>query len=162
MAKRIFGTLVLGLVIAFGCSREPLRQQPDSSLPLTNAAPIDLNASIARAKAENKVVFLDFTGSDWCPPCIELREKIFSQPEFQAYAQSNLIFLTVDFPSKFRLPPDAGATNDLISAQFAAQGVPTLVALDGDGKEIWRHLGPFDGGAKKLEEELATARAKPK
>jgi protein disulfide-isomerase len=162
MTKRILGILLLGLIIAFGCSREPMHQKAASSAPLTNTVPIDLQASIARAKAENKIVFMDFTGSDWCPPCIEMHEKIFSQPEFQAYAQSNLVFLTVDFPSKFRLSPDAGATNDLLSIQFDAEGVPILLALDGDGKEIWRHRGILDGGPKKLEEELAAARSKSK
>jgi len=162
MFKRILGILLLGLIIAFGCSRGPMHQQADSSVPLTNAAPIDLKAAVAKAKAENKIVFLDFTGSDWCPPCIELREKIFSQPEFMTYAESNLVLLTVDFPLKFRLPPDAGATNDLLSAQFDAEGVPTFVALNGDGKEIWRHRGYIDGGFEELKSGLDEAKAKPK
>jgi protein disulfide-isomerase len=162
MTKRILGIAILGLIIAFGCSHEPMRQQADPSVPLTNAAPIDLNSAVAKAKAENKIVFLDFTGSDWCPPCIEMHEKIFSQPKFLTYAESNLIFLTVDFPLKFRLPPDAGATNDLLSARFDAEGVPTFVALNGDGKEIWRHLGSIDGGFKELKSDLDEAKARPK
>ena len=162
MIKRVLGIFILALIIAFGCSRGPMREQTDTALPLTNSPPINLKLSIARAKAENKIVFMDFNGPDWCPPCIELHEKVFSQLEFQAYAESNLVFLSVDFPQKYRLPPDASATNDLLAAQFDVEGFPTLVALNGEGKEIWRHLAAFDGGIKELENELAAARAKAK
>jgi len=162
MIKRVLGISILGLFIAFGCSREPMREQANPSSPVTNSPPVDLNAAIARAMAENKIVLMDFTGSDWCPPCIELHTKVFSQPEFQGYAESNLVFLTVDFPSKFHLPPDASATNDLLAAKFSAEGLPTLVALDGTGKEIWRHLGYIEGGFKELQSSLDTAKLKTK
>jgi thioredoxin-related protein len=70
--------------------------------------------------------------------------------------------LSVDFPQKYRLPPESNATNDLLAAQFDVEGFPTLVALNGEGKEIWRHPAAFDGGIKELEDELAAARAKAK
>lgn len=137
-----------------------MHEQADASAPLTNAAPIDLDAAIAQARAGNKLVLLDFTGSDWCPPCMELHDRIFSQPEFRSYAASNLVFLTVDFPQKYRLSPDAGKTNDLLATKFDVEGFPTLVALDGNGKELWRHLGYVDGGFKELRNDLAAAGGK--
>ena len=162
MMKRVLGISILGLVIAFGCSREPMREQASSSTAVMNSAPIDLPAAVAQARTENKIVLLDFTGSDWCPPCMELHEKVFSRPEFQNYAQSNLVFVTVDFPQKFHLPPDASATNDLLSTQFKIEGFPTLIALNGSGAEIWRHLGYIDGGFKELQSSLDTAKSKAK
>lgn len=134
--------------------------QADPPGPATTAAPIDLNTSIARAHADNKIVLLDFTGSDWCPPCMELQKEVFSQPEFQAYAASNLVFLVVDFPSRFRLPPEASATNDLLSQKFGIEGYPTLVALNGEGKQIWQHVGFMEGGPKALISTLDAARGK--
>jgi protein disulfide-isomerase len=91
---------------------------------------------------------------------MELHDKVFSRSEFQAYAESNLVFLVVDFPQKFHLPADAGATNELLAAKFNIEGFPTLVALDGDGKELWRHLGYIDGGLKELTDNLAAVRSK--
>jgi thiol:disulfide interchange protein len=152
----------VGLAILAACSPSPPREQTNASTPLTNAPPIQLDRALAQAKAGNKLVFLDFTGSDWCPPCMKLHEKIFSRPEFQAYAESNLVLLVVDFPQKFHLSADAGATNEFLSAKFNIQGFPTLVALDADGKEIWRHLGYIDGGLKELTDDLAAARSKAK
>jgi thiol-disulfide isomerase/thioredoxin len=137
-----------------------MREQTNASTPLTNTPPVNLTSALAQAKAGNKLVLLDFTGSDWCPPCMELHDKVFSRSEFQAYAESNLVFLVVDFPQKFHLPADAGATNELLAAKFNIEGFPTLVALDGDGKELWRHLGYIDGGLKELTDNLAAVRSK--
>lgn len=158
MTKKILGILVLGLIIAFGCSREPA----DASAPVANSEPVDLTGAIARAKTENKLVLMDFTGSDWCPPCMALHREIFSKREFGKYAESNLVFLVVDFPKKFHLPPNAGATNDLLLGKFNVEGFPTLVALDGQGKEVWRHLGFMDGGPQQLAATLDGLKTKAK
>lgn len=148
------------LALIAGCSRDPMQEQLDKGLPLTNTPPINLNAAVARARAEHKIVLLDFTGSDWCPPCMKLQKEIFSQPEFQKYAASNLVFLVVDFPLKFRLPPETALTNNNLARKFNVDGPPTLIALNGKGKEIWKHLGPIDGGPQKLFAELEAAKKK--
>ena len=150
IASLVFSLALLGFFILEGCAPAPVHDQ----------APIDLNAAVIRAKADHKLVLLDFTGSDWCPPCMRLHKEIFSKPEFEAYAATNLIFLTVDFPRKFQLTPDARSTNDVLAAKFNIEGYPTLVALDGEGKEIWRQLGSLDGGLKELAADIASAKAK--
>src|ERR1017187_4807538 len=58
----------------------------------------DVPAALARAKAENKTVLLDFTGSDWCGWCMRLKAEVFDQPEFSTYAHANLILVELDFP----------------------------------------------------------------
>ncbi len=37
----------------------------------------DINAAVARAKADNKFLMLDFTGSDWCGWCQKLKAEVF-------------------------------------------------------------------------------------
>jgi protein disulfide-isomerase len=145
MIKRILEFSTLGLLILAGCAPRPVQEQADSSLPLSNSPPIDLNAALVRAKSENKLVVLDFTGTDWCGPCIQLREEVFAQPEFQSYAGSNLVFLAVDFPAKYRLSNEANATNDFLAAKFRVSGFPTVIALDGNGKKLWQQDG-YDPG----------------
>ena len=46
----------------------------------------DYGKALEKAKAENKRVLLDFTGSDWCGPCIQFRKRVLSRPDFAAYA----------------------------------------------------------------------------
>ena len=109
-----------------------------SNAVATNAAPINLKAEIARAKAENKLLLLEFGSSDSCPPCIIFQQEVFSKPEFLTYEKSNLVFVRLDFPQRTPLSPDIQSTNVLLAQQFEAFAFPTFVALDRDGKEFWR------------------------
>ena len=38
----------------------------------------DLPTALAKAKAEQKMVLLDFTGSDWCGWCIKFNKEVLS------------------------------------------------------------------------------------
>src|SRR4030088_2686470 len=60
----------------------------------------DYAKALQMAKAQNKRVLLDFTGSDWCGPCIELRKQVFSRPDFRTYADKNLVLVEVDYPQR--------------------------------------------------------------
>ena len=103
-----------------------------------SAIPVNLNAEVERAKAEEKLLFMEFGSSDSCPPCIELQNKVFSKAEFQNYAETNLVFVRLDYPLQTKLPPEVQATNELLAVQFEAWAFPTFVALDHEGKEFWR------------------------
>ena len=104
----------------------------------TNAPPVNLAAEITRAKSEHKLLLLEFGSSDACPPCERFQQEVFSTPQFEAYAASNLDFVHLDFPLKTDLRPDTMATNTLLSRQFDQNVFPTFIALDGSGKEFWR------------------------
>ena len=51
----------------------------------------DYNKAVERAKAENKAILLDFTGSDWCGWCMKMKEETLGTPQFTAYARQNLV-----------------------------------------------------------------------
>ena len=38
------------------------------------------------AKAENKLILLNFSGSDWCGPCIQLKKEVFESETFKTFA----------------------------------------------------------------------------
>jgi thioredoxin-related protein len=105
---------------------------------MVNATPANLSSAIAQAKAENKLLLLEFGSSDSCPPCMLFEQEVFSKPEFMEYGKTNLVFVRIDFPAKSKLPSDVETTNVLLGAQFEASAFPTFVALDKDGKEFWR------------------------
>jgi protein disulfide-isomerase len=122
---------LLTLAAALLCScREPKS--------LVNTAPVNLPAEIERARAEHKLLLLEFGSSDSCPPCIAFERKVFSTSEFDAYAESNLVFVRLDFPFRAELPPATQATNDSLARQFDVPAFPTFIALDSHGKEYWR------------------------
>lgn len=114
----------------------------------------DLPKAQAQAKAEKKLVMLDFTGSDWCGWCIKLNKEVFSQPEFAEYAKQNLVCVEVDFPNKKQLSAAQIAANDALSKKYNIQGYPTIIVLDGEGKKVGE-LGYMKGGPKAFTAELA-------
>ena len=108
---------------------------------MVDATPANLLAAIAQAKAENKMLLLEFGSSDSCAPCMALEAQVFSKPEFLEYARSNLVFVRIDFPDRSKLPADVTATNALLGVQFDIKGFPTFIALNHEGREAWRTEG---------------------
>jgi protein disulfide-isomerase len=105
----------------------------------------DMPQALALAKKENKLILMDFTGSDWCGWCKKLKAEVFSKPEFNTYAATNLVLVELDFPRDKKLPPQTVAANEKLQTKYGVQGFPTIVVLDTSGKEIWR-LGGYAPG----------------
>jgi protein disulfide-isomerase len=109
------------------------------------------------AKSQNKLLLMDFTGSDWCGWCIMLEKEIFSKPEFQEYARKNLVLLELDFPRGKKLPAETLEQNQRLAVKHHIQGFPTMVILDGSGKEL-AQLGYMRGGPAALIAQLEKLR----
>ena len=62
----------------------------------------EVEAALVIAKKEKKSVMLEFTGSDWCPPCIMMGKKVFSKEEFVEAASKNYVLVHLDFPRRQR------------------------------------------------------------
>ncbi len=116
----------------------------DSSAWLT-----DLPKAQEQAKAEKKLVLMDFTGSDWCPPCKALYKNVLSQPEFLEYAKKHLVLVEVDFPNKKPQSEELKKANAALQEKFKIEAYPTIVVLNSEGKEIHRKSGY--GGATVKE-----------
>lgn len=113
----------------------------------------DLPKAQAKAKAENKLVLMDFTGSDWCPWCIKLNKEVFSKPEFIEYAKKNLVTVEVDFPRTKTQTPEQKKANQALQEKYKIEGYPTVVVLNSEGKKVGE-LGYQPGGPKPFVEEL--------
>ena len=110
----------------------------------------DYKKALEEAKAGNKLLLLNFTGSDWCGWCIRLDKDVFSQPDFQAYASKNLVLLELDFPWPGGSRAQAQAAelkkqNEELAHQYQINGFPTLVVLDGNGQKLWEFEGYLPG-----------------
>ena len=105
----------------------------------------DYDKAVATAKAEKKMVLLDFTGSDWCSWCMKLDKEVFSKKEFKDYAKENLVLMEVDFPQTKPQPKKLQEQNEKLKNEHAIQGYPTIVVLNSDGKKVGE-LGYMEGG----------------
>jgi thioredoxin-related protein len=114
----------------------------------------DLPKALEQAKAENKIVLLDFTGSDWCVWCMKFDNDVLSQPEFASYAKTNLVMVMLDFPNAKPQSDSVKEVNKDLQDKFKVNGFPTYVALTSDGKEIGRQVGYLQGGPQAFIIEL--------
>jgi protein disulfide-isomerase len=120
----------------------------------------DLPKAEAQAKSENKIVLMDFTGSDWCPWCIKFKKDVLDTPEFTAYSAKNVVLVELDFPNKKVQTDDLKKANSALKDKYNIEGFPTLVALDQNGKEIGRQVGYSEGGPSAFIAKLEKFRAK--
>ena len=121
----------------------------------------DYQKALAQAKAENKAVLLDFTGSDWCGWCIKMVKETLSQKEFTDYAAKNLVLVEVDFPNKKQLSDDTKKQNAELQEKYEAKGFPTFVLLDKDGKQLGKQVGYLAGGPSAFIAKLESFKGAP-
>jgi thioredoxin-related protein len=126
--------------------------------PAAEAWETDYKAALAQAEKENKLILLDFTGSDWCTWCMKLDKDVFSQPEFSKFATTSLVLVKLDFPARKPLSDSLKAQNNALASKFGVEGFPTLVLVDAAGKEVGRHVGYLAGGPDSFINWVETAR----
>ena len=95
----------------------------------------DFAAAKQQAANENKSLLMDFTGSDWCPPCIAMRKNVFTKKEFIEAASKNFILVELDFPKKDK---ELAEKNQPHAEKYQIEGFPTVILLDSEGKEFTR------------------------
>lgn len=110
------------------------------------------DASLKQAAAEKRLVLLEFTGSDWCPPCKKQAQDVFAQPAFEEFAKENLVPVKLDFPRRSDQSPEIKAANQALSQKYNIEGFPTLILLDSQGAELAREVGYGGGGVEAFIE----------
>ena len=93
----------------------------------------------ALAVKEHRHILLNFSGSDWCGPCILLRKDILDQPAFMQLADTTLILVNADFPRQKRnqLTPEQQRLNDQLADRYNSRGqFPLTLLLTAEGKVL--------------------------
>jgi thioredoxin-related protein len=118
----------------------------------------DYKKAQQEAKASNKILLLNFTGSDWCGWCKKFDKEVLSQPQFQDYARDNLVIVELDFPRAKQQTPELKKQNRELAQQYEIVGFPTIVVLSADGQKIWRYDGYFPDGPAAFIAQLQKLR----
>jgi thioredoxin-related protein len=114
----------------------------------------DWNKAQEEAKTNHKLLFLNFTGSDWCGWCIKFDKDVLSQPQFKNFAHDNLVLVELDFPRKKSQPTEEKKQNVQLAQQYEVLGFPTIVVLNSSGQKVWQFDGYFPGGPEAFIEQL--------
>src|SRR5574341_850532 len=90
---------------------------------------LGFDAACTAAKAENKVVLIDFF-TTWCPPCKKLDQVTWKDESVLAWLRSKTVPLKVD-----------AEENEELARRFRVDAYPSLVFVQPDGKELGRIVG---------------------
>lgn len=90
-----------------------------------------LSDVLQKAKSENKLLMVDVL-TDWCKWCVELDNKVYSDPEVSNFANTKQI--------NFKIDAEKGEGIDF-AKKYKISGYPTVLFLDGGGNEIDRIYG---------------------
>ena len=99
----------------------------------------------ATATKEHKYILLNFSGSDWCGPCIRMHKEVFDNDAFQQFATQKLVMMNADFPrqKKNQLAKDLQKQNDQLADKYNSKGsFPMTALLDANGNILrsWEGL----------------------
>jgi thioredoxin-related protein len=104
------------------------------------------NFELAQKKAVEKhqLILLNFSGSDWCGPCIRLKREFFENESFRQFADTSLVLVNADFPrlKKNELSRELTKQNESLADKYNPKGrFPFTLVIDEKGKV----LRSFDG-----------------
>ena len=122
---------------------------------------MDFEKAKAQAAKEEKSILMEFTGSDWCPPCKALAKNVLTQDVFKTEMPKNFVLLKLDSPrDKSKQTPEEIEQYKVLSAKYGIQGVPTIFLADAKGRPYYQTVGysgaPADKYVANLKEQLGT------
>ena len=123
--------------------------------------PIQWEPSFEHAKVlaseKNELILLNFSGSDWCVPCISLRKDFLESEAFTDFAAENLILVNADFPRKKKSQGDPAQIkrNASLAEQYNPNGIfPRTLLLNAEGKVLKTWEGKPKGSVDEWIAEL--------
>lgn len=109
----------------------------------------DFSAALKQAKAEKKIVFVDFW-AEWCGPCKRMTSEIFSLPEVGEYFNTRFVCIKVD--------TDVPVNKELVD-KYKVTSLPTMAFIAADGKELRRVIGSVPAQTLIHEAQIVTGEA---
>ncbi len=97
----------------------------------------DFSKAQAEAAASHKLIVINFSGSDWCGPCIRLRKEILESDKFNDFAADKLVLVRADFPrqKKNQLSKEQVKLNETLADKYNPDGkFPFTLLVDEHGK----------------------------
>lgn len=120
----------------------------------------DFETARAVAREKDRLILLNFSGSDWCAPCIATKKDYFQNEAFLSMAGQNLVLLNADFPRRKKnlLPPEQAKKNDALAERYNREGnFPLTLLLNADGNVLRTWKGRPEKSVEKWTEEIREA-----
>jgi Thioredoxin-related protein len=119
----------------------------------------NFNEAQQKAKTAHQQILINFSGSDWCGPCIRLRKEILESEAFENYAKAHLVLVRADFPrqKKNQLSAAQVKQNEELAEKYNPDGkFPYTLLVDEDGKVLKSWDGYPNKSPEKFVQEIKT------
>lgn len=121
---------------------------------------VDFEKAKAQAAKEGKSILMEFTGSDWCPPCKALAANVFAKDVFKTEIPKHFVLLKLDNPQDKSHQSEAEKEQYVkLSKEYPVPGVPTIYLTDATGRPYYQTVGyagnPADEYVKDLKSKTA-------
>jgi thiol:disulfide interchange protein len=114
----------------------------------------NIEDGVKKAKAEGKLVMVEFTGSDWCPPCMMMDKAVFSKKKFLDEAQKHYVLVKLDAPNS---DPELKKSTQETMKKYKVRAFPYILLFDAEGEEFKRFAATenntVEGFIKRLLKE---------
>lgn len=117
----------------------------------------DFNTATKIAKEKHQLILLNFSGSDWCGPCMRLRSEFLESEVFSKMADTTLVLVNADFPrnKKNQLDKTIKKQNEELADKYNPEGkFPFTLLLDANGKVVKTWDGVPKINASQFAEEI--------
>lgn len=120
-----------------------------------------------KKSSENKeLILLNFSGSDWCIPCIKLHKNIIETEDFKKLESDNVIvYINADFPrnKKNQPSPELKKENASLADEYNKKGLfPYILLLNSEGKILKKWEGLPSENALAFSKEIRTIKENQK
>jgi len=118
----------------------------------------DFNDATTEATKTHKRILVNFSGSDWCGPCIRERKEILETSTFEGYAANHLVLVRADFPRqrKNQLSKEQTKKNEALADKYNPEGkFPYTLLIDEKGRVLKEWDGFPNVSPEKFVEQIA-------
>lgn len=113
--------------------------------------------ALAAAERSGRPILTIFTGSDWCPHCRTLEDKVLHTETFSRWAQDRLVLLMIDLPQQ-GISQEERQIRSRVCIKYGVRTFPSALLIGPDGTKITVQSGykgqPVDAWVAAMETHL--------
>ncbi|MDP9076816.1 MAG: thioredoxin family protein [Bacteroidota bacterium] len=117
----------------------------------------NFSEATTEATKTHKLILVNFSGSDWCGPCIRERKEILETATFESFASDHLVLVRADFPrqKKNLLSKEQTKLNEQLADKYNPDGkFPYTLLIDENGKVLKDWDGFPNESPEKFVQEI--------
>lgn len=117
----------------------------------------DYDAALKRASEQGKLVYIVFSGSDWCGGCMALERQLLSKKEFVEGVKDHWELVFIDSPKDPSRLSELGAKqNGAVRRKYGISGFPTVYILDASGNKLGNGDSGYGASPAQVAERMNT------